>query len=74
MEELGHKQEKIALFCISQSALHLAKHIRVKYHFVQEKVEEESIDIQKIHIEDSLVDILTKSINIEKFIWCRLLA
>ncbi|KAL3833987.1 hypothetical protein ACJIZ3_008723 [Penstemon smallii] len=43
LEELGHKQEKIALFCDSQSALHLAKnptfhpktkHIRVQYHFV----------------------------------------
>uniref|UniRef100_A0A2N9GLP2 Gag-Pol polyprotein n=1 Tax=Fagus sylvatica TaxID=28930 RepID=A0A2N9GLP2_FAGSY len=80
LEELGHKQEKIALFCDSQSALHLAKnpafhsktkHIRVQYHFVREKVEEGSVDIQKIHTKDNLADMLTKPINNDKFIWCR---
>lgn len=43
LEELGHKQEKITLFCNNQSALYLArnpafhsktKHIRVQYHYV----------------------------------------
>jgi hypothetical protein len=80
MEELGHKQEKIALFCDSQSALHLAKnpafhqrtkHIRVQYHFVREKVEEGSVDIQKIHTEDNPADMLTKQISTDKFTWCR---
>lgn len=80
LEELEHKQEKIALFCDSQSALHLAKnpafhsktkHIRVQYHFVREKVEEGSVDILKIHTKDNLADALTKSINNDKYIWCR---
>ncbi|KAL3846133.1 hypothetical protein ACJIZ3_003536 [Penstemon smallii] len=80
LEELGHKQEKVALFCDSQSALHLAKnpafhsktkHIRVQYHFVREKVEEGSVDFQKIHTEDNLADFLTKPLNRDKFIWCR---
>ncbi|GJU97516.1 retrovirus-related pol polyprotein from transposon TNT 1-94 [Tanacetum coccineum] len=80
LEELGHKQEKITLFCDNQSALYLArnpafhsktKHIRVQYHFVREKVEEGNVDMQKIHTDDNMADYLTKTINGDKFIWCR---
>ncbi|GKA90105.1 hypothetical protein Tco_0811917 [Tanacetum coccineum] len=80
LEELGHKQEKITLFCDNQSALYLArnpafhsktKHIRVQYYFVHEKVEEGTVDMQKIHTDDNVVDYLMKAINCDKFIWCR---
>ncbi|MCF8701923.1 Ty1/Copia family ribonuclease HI, partial [Corynebacterium sp. MC-10] len=80
MEELGHEQENIPLFCDSQSALYLArnpafhsksKHIRVQYHFVREKVEEGTVDMQKIHTKDNLADFMTKAVNTDKFIWCR---
>ncbi|GKA17440.1 gag-pol polyprotein [Tanacetum coccineum] len=63
LEELGHKQEKITLFCDNQSALYLArnpafhsktKHIRVQYHFAREKVEEGTVDMQKIHTDDNV--------------------
>ncbi|GKD36584.1 hypothetical protein Tco_1252093 [Tanacetum coccineum] len=80
LEELRYKQEKITLFCDNQSALYLArnpsfhsktKHIRVQYHFVREKVEEGTVDMQKIHIDDNVADYLMKAINGDKFIWCR---
>lgn len=80
LEELGHKQEKVSLFCDSQSALHLAmnpafhsktKHIRVQFHFVRERVEEGTVDMQKIHTKDNLADFMTKAVNTDKFIWCR---
>lgn len=80
MEELGHKQEKISLFCDSQSAVHLArnpafhsktKHIRVQYHFVREKVEESTVDMQKIHTKENVADFMTKAVITYKFIWCR---
>lgn len=80
LEELGHAQEKITLFCDNQSALHLArnpafhsktKHIRVQYHFVREKVEEGTVDMPKIHTDDNVADYMTKAINCDKFIWCR---
>ncbi|GJV23923.1 dual specificity protein phosphatase PHS1 isoform X2, partial [Tanacetum coccineum] len=80
LEELGHAQEKITIFCDNQSALYLArnptfhsktKHIRVQYHFVSEKVEEGTVDMRKIHTDDNVADYLTKAINCDKFIWCR---
>ncbi|GJZ19365.1 retrovirus-related pol polyprotein from transposon TNT 1-94 [Tanacetum coccineum] len=64
LEELGHEQEKITLFCDNQSALYLArnptfhsktKHIRVQYHFVREKVEERTVDIETVFIKGALV-------------------
>ncbi|GJS97057.1 hypothetical protein Tco_0804025 [Tanacetum coccineum] len=79
LEELGHEQEKITLFCDNQSALYLArnpafhsktKHIQVQYHFVHEKVEKGTVDMQKIHTDDNVADYLTKAINCYKFIWC----
>ncbi|KAH9689185.1 hypothetical protein KPL70_015411 [Citrus sinensis] len=80
LEELGHKQQKISVFCDGQSVLHIArnpafhsrtKHVGVQYHFVQEVVEDGSVDLQKIHTKENLADVLTKPINADKFIWSR---
>ncbi|KAE8725167.1 Eukaryotic translation initiation factor 3 subunit E [Hibiscus syriacus] len=65
---------------LHQSALHLArnpsfhsrtKHIRVQYHFIREKVEEGTIDMQKIHTKDNIADFMMNAINADKFTWCR---
>ena len=80
MEELGHKQHKIYVFCDSQNVLHIArnltfhfrtKHIRVQYHFVREVVEDGNVDLQKIHTKENLADVMTKLINTNKFVWSK---
>ncbi|CAL0321178.1 unnamed protein product [Lupinus luteus] len=80
VEELRHKQQKIIVYCDSQSALHMArnpafhsrkKHIGVQYHFVIEVVEEGSVDMQNIHTKENLVDVMMKPIKIDKYISCR---
>ncbi|KAH9769282.1 hypothetical protein KPL71_011940 [Citrus sinensis] len=67
LEELGYKQQKIFVFCDSQSAVHIArnpvfhsrtKHIGVQYHFVREVVEYGSVDLQKIHTNENLANVL----------------
>ncbi|GJV80957.1 retrovirus-related pol polyprotein from transposon TNT 1-94 [Tanacetum coccineum] len=77
LEDLIHEQEKITLFCDNQSALYLArnptfhsktKHIRVQYHFIREKVEEGTMDMQKIHTDDNVADYLMKAINAVEFV------
>ena len=60
----------------SRSALALAKnpvfhgrskHIRIKYHFIRDCLEDGSIKAEHIPITDQLADILTKSLGKTKF-------
>ena len=47
------------------------KHIGVQYHFVREVVEDGSVNMLKIHTKESLTDVMTKPINIDKFVWSK---
>ena len=49
------------------------KCIDVKYHFIRDVLEDKHMDLVKVHIDDSLVDLLTKGLAFERFAHCRAL-
>jgi hypothetical protein len=73
-------QQVVILDCDSQSPIFLeknlyyhskTKHIDVQYHFVREMVEEKKVLLKKVDTLKNVADSLTKSMNREKFSWCR---
>jgi hypothetical protein len=75
-ELLGRKVEVVELKVDNKSALALAKnpvfhdrskHIRTKFHFIRDCLEEGSIRAEFIPTADQLADILTKSLGRTKF-------
>ena len=75
-ELLGKEVDVVELKVDSKSALALAKnpvfhdrskHIRIKYHFIRDCLEDGSIKASHIPTTDQLVDILTKSLGKAKF-------
>ena len=75
LRELGIGQEGITIFCVSQSAIQLAKnqvyhamtkHIDVRYYFILDIIEYGGVIIQKIHNMDNHADMLTKVVTAVK--------
>jgi len=70
-------QDSVRVHCDSQSEFHLAKdhiyhkrtkHIDVRYHKIRQWViNDKVIDLVKISMKKNLVDIMTKTILVEKF-------
>ena len=65
------------MYSDSQSALYLyknpmfherTKHMDVQYHFIQEKVTEKSIHVDKVATEENLADLDIKVLTLSKFI------
>ena len=75
-ELLGRKVDVVKLKVDNKSALALAKnpvfyerskHIRIKYHFIKDCLEDRSIKASHIATTDQLADILTKLLGKPKF-------
>ena len=46
------------------------KHIQLRYHFIRVLLEDEILSLEKIQDPENLVDMLTKTITIEKLRLC----
>ena len=80
LQELGLHQKEYAVYCDSQSAIDLSKnsmyhartkHIDVRYHWIREMVDDESLKVLKISTNENPSDMLTKVVPRNKFELCK---
>jgi hypothetical protein len=68
------------IYCDNQSCIKLlenlvfhdrSKHIEIRYHFIRDYVQRGAVELQYISIEEQVVDILTKALGSDKFVFFR---
>ena len=83
VRQLGFTQKRYVLYCDNQSAIHLAKnstfhvkskHIDVRYHWIRDVLDDELIELEKIHTDNNGSDMMTKALSKDKFETCRSIA
>ena len=79
-EEIGYKVKPITLHVDNKGAIllaknrkqeHRSKHIDIRYHFIQEKVEEKIINIVHVPTQEQLADIMTEIATFDTFVKMR---
>jgi hypothetical protein len=80
LHELGQGQQKYAMYCDSQSVIHLSKnssfhmrskHIDVRYHWIRDMLDSKQLQLEKIHTDDYCSDMMMKSLPKDKYEFCR---
>ena len=67
-----HVDNKGAIFLAkNQMQEHRSKHIDIRYHFIQEKVEEKIINVVHVPTQEQLADIMTKIVTFNTFVKMR---
>lgn len=81
LDECGARQGKYIVHCYNQSVIYPAKnavyhsktkHIKVHCHFIQLALECGDLQVDKIHADKNLVDMLIKVVATEKHRICKM--
>jgi hypothetical protein len=76
----GVQLRPTVIYCDNQSCIKLSenpvfhdrsKHIEIRYHFTHDYVQRGAVELQYISTEEQVVDILTKALNMGKFVFFR---
>jgi hypothetical protein len=76
----GVKLRPTVIYCDNQSCIKLlenpffhdrSKHIEIRYHFICDYVQRGAVELQYISTEEQVADILTKALNMGKFVFFR---
>ena len=72
LADLGLTIKEFKIFCDNTTAINISKnlvqhsktkHIKIRYHFVRELVEEGTVELLYVPTEDQLADIFTKGLD-----------
>ena len=76
LHDYGITQDNMCVFCDNMSAINLSKnpvqhskskHIKIRYHFIRELVEEKTVYLEFINIDNQKADIFTKPLDGPRF-------
>ena len=76
LADLGLSVKEFKIYCDNTSAINISnnplqhyktKHIKIRYHFVRELVEEGTVELLYVPTEDQLADIFTKGLDSIRF-------
>ena len=77
LRDYGYNMRKVPMFCDSTSAMRIChnpvqhsktKHISLRYHFINDHVENGDIELHFVHTQGQLADIFTKALDESAFV------
>nr|CAD1840712.1 unnamed protein product [Ananas comosus var. bracteatus] len=75
-----NQTDQTVIYCDNQSTIAMiknpvhqnrTKHIEIRYHFIRDQLANDNIVLKHCSTDQQLADIFTKSLPVEKFVWCR---
>ena len=76
LDDMNIKLDKLTVYCDNTSAIKISKnpvqhsktkHIKIRYHYVRELVEQELVELVYVPTEGQLADIFTKVLDSTRF-------